>query len=235
MGFHRPGPTSGRAWGPSGPGDPAEPCGQLPVRRRLERSIPVRPGHHAVPAGAFLRNGRATPRPPRPQRSSKRTGSTRWWRHRRTEPSCWREPGTGTRCRCGTSCSSASRWEPSGSASCARPHRTSPCGRWPIRRPRPVPSGYQCRHQTGAVHHVHEDAIVLEVVDEAGRPVPPGTPGELVVTPLTTSGMALLRYRLGDRGQLLTGACALRQRRPIGLAAGPHAELDDGRHDHVLQ
>src|ERR1700704_3412660 len=70
------------------------------------------------------------------------------------------------------------------------------------------PLGYQCRHQTGAVHHLHEDAVVLEVIDEAGRPVPPGTPGELVVTPLTTSGMALFRYRLGDRGQLLTGACA---------------------------
>ena len=69
------------------------------------------------------------------------------------------------------------------------------------------PLGYQCRHQSGAVHHLHEDANVLEVVDETGRPVPPGTPGELVVTPLTTSGMALLRYRLGDRGQLLTGAC----------------------------
>jgi phenylacetate-CoA ligase len=69
------------------------------------------------------------------------------------------------------------------------------------------PIGYQCRHQTGAVHHIHEDAIVLEVVDESGRPVPPGTPGELLVTPLTTSGMALVRYRLGDRGQLLTDAC----------------------------
>jgi phenylacetate-CoA ligase len=69
------------------------------------------------------------------------------------------------------------------------------------------PLGYQCRHQAGAVHHLHEDAGVLEVVDETGRPVRPGTPGELVVTPLTTSGMALFRYRLGDRGQLLTGAC----------------------------
>jgi phenylacetate-CoA ligase len=69
------------------------------------------------------------------------------------------------------------------------------------------PLGYQCRHQTGAVHHLHEDANVLEVVDETGKPVPPGTPGELVVTPLTTSGMALVRYRLGDRGQLLSGAC----------------------------
>lgn len=70
------------------------------------------------------------------------------------------------------------------------------------------PLGYQCRHQTGAVHHLHEDANVLEVVDESGKPVPPGTPGELVVTPLTTSGMALLRYRLGDRGQLIAGACS---------------------------
>jgi phenylacetate-CoA ligase len=69
------------------------------------------------------------------------------------------------------------------------------------------PLGYQCPQQAGAVHHLHEDASVLEVIDEAGRPVPPGTPGELVVTPLTTSGMALLRYRLGDRGQLLTGPC----------------------------
>ncbi len=70
------------------------------------------------------------------------------------------------------------------------------------------PVGYQCHHQSGAVHHIHEDANVLEVVDEGGRPVPAGTPGELVVTPLTTSGMALFRYRLGDRGRLLTGTCA---------------------------
>src|SRR6478736_3970955 len=70
------------------------------------------------------------------------------------------------------------------------------------------PLGYQCGDQAGAVHHLHEDAIVLEIIDEAGRPVPPGTPGELVVTPLTTSGMALFRYRLGDRGQMLTGPCS---------------------------
>lgn len=69
------------------------------------------------------------------------------------------------------------------------------------------PLGYQCPHQTGAVHHLHEDANVVEVVDDAGRPVPSGTPGELVVTPLTTSGMALFRYRLGDRGRLLAGPC----------------------------
>lgn len=70
------------------------------------------------------------------------------------------------------------------------------------------PIGYQCRHQTGAVHHLHEDAVVVEVIGDDGRPVPPGTPGELVVTPLTASGMALFRYRLGDRGRLLTGHCS---------------------------
>jgi phenylacetate-CoA ligase len=70
------------------------------------------------------------------------------------------------------------------------------------------PVGYQCRKQRGATHHVHEDAHVLDVVDENGRSVPPGTPGEIAVTPLTTSGMALFRYRLGDRGYVSADPCA---------------------------
>jgi phenylacetate-CoA ligase len=69
------------------------------------------------------------------------------------------------------------------------------------------PVGYQCRYQSGTAHHIHEDAQVLEVVDDKGRPVPRGVPGELVVTPLTTSGMALFRYRLGDRGYFTTTTC----------------------------
>ena len=206
MGFHRPGWTSGRAWGPRGIGDTAEPGGQLPVRRGLERSVPVRPGHHAVPAGAFLRNGRV--------HLARRAAAIIEAHGIDTlvaSPAYGAEllagAETGTRCRCGTSSSSASRWEPSGSAWCARPHPDVAVRSLAYSTSETGPLGYQCRHQTGAVHHLHEDASVVEVIDEAGRPVPPGTPGELVVTPLTTSGMALFRYRLGDRGQLLTGAC----------------------------
>jgi phenylacetate-CoA ligase len=42
----------------------------------------------------------------------------------------------------------------------------------------------------------------LEVVDQDGRVVPDGTPGELVVTLLTNYSMPLIRYRIGDAGTL---------------------------------
>jgi phenylacetate-coenzyme A ligase PaaK-like adenylate-forming protein len=46
---------------------------------------------------------------------------------------------------------------------------------------------------------VCEDLVVLEVVDAAGRPVPPGTPGERVlVTNLASRMVPLIRYEIGD-------------------------------------
>ncbi len=71
------------------------------------------------------------------------------------------------------------------------------------------PIGYQCEHQLGSTHHVHEDAVVVEIVDsDTGTPVADGTAGEVVVTPLTDTGTALLRYRVGDRGVLRPEPCA---------------------------
>ncbi|MFT7841136.1 phenylacetate--CoA ligase [Saccharothrix sp. BKS2] len=46
--------------------------------------------------------------------------------------------------------------------------------------------------------NVAEDHFFVEAVDGDGRPVPDGTPGELVFTTLTKTGMPLLRYRTGD-------------------------------------
>src|SRR5690606_36980785 len=50
----------------------------------------------------------------------------------------------------------------------------------------------------------------LEVIDANGRALPPGTPGELVVTLLTNYSMPLIRYRIGDAGALAgpTGSTA---------------------------
>ncbi|MFF4188943.1 phenylacetate--CoA ligase family protein [Streptomyces sp. NPDC001691] len=71
------------------------------------------------------------------------------------------------------------------------------------------PIGYQCAHISAAEHHVHEDAVVVEIVDEStGEPVPAGRPGAVVVTPLATTGMALFRYRIGDRGRMDPPGCA---------------------------
>ena len=46
--------------------------------------------------------------------------------------------------------------------------------------------------------NVAEDHFFVETIDTDGRPVPDGTPGELVFTTLTKTGMPLLRYRSGD-------------------------------------
>ncbi|PPK68794.1 phenylacetate--CoA ligase [Actinokineospora auranticolor] len=46
--------------------------------------------------------------------------------------------------------------------------------------------------------NVAEDHFYPECVDADGNPVPDGTPGELVFTTLTKTGMPLLRYRTGD-------------------------------------
>jgi phenylacetate-CoA ligase len=46
--------------------------------------------------------------------------------------------------------------------------------------------------------NVAEDHFYVEAIDPDGQPVPDGTPGELVFTTLTKTGMPLLRYRTGD-------------------------------------
>ncbi|MEV4312975.1 phenylacetate--CoA ligase [Actinocrispum sp. NPDC049592] len=46
--------------------------------------------------------------------------------------------------------------------------------------------------------NVAEDHFYVEAIDSDGNPVPDGTPGELVFTTLTKTGMPLIRYRTGD-------------------------------------
>lgn len=46
--------------------------------------------------------------------------------------------------------------------------------------------------------NVAEDHFLVEAVDADGNPVEDGTPGELVFTTLTKTGMPLIRYRTGD-------------------------------------
>lgn len=73
----------------------------------------------------------------------------------------------------------------------------------------PVANGYGARdagfiaHQCpgGGMHLTAED-IVLEIVDDEGRVLPPGEAGEIVVTHLATKDFPFIRYRTGDRAVL---------------------------------
>lgn len=56
-------------------------------------------------------------------------------------------------------------------------------------------------------YHVNSESVLIEIVDEAGKPVPDGEAGELLVTSLTNRAMPLIRYATGDRARLRTLRC----------------------------
>lgn len=64
----------------------------------------------------------------------------------------------------------------------------------------------ECTAQRGG--HLHPDLVIAEILDEAGRPVAAGQPGEVVLTPLDIEGMPLIRFRTGDVSFLMTEPCA---------------------------
>ncbi|NOZ02884.1 MAG: phenylacetate--CoA ligase family protein, partial [Deltaproteobacteria bacterium] len=63
----------------------------------------------------------------------------------------------------------------------------------------------QCELRLGL--HVCEPSLWVEVVDDEGRPVPDGTPGEILLTQLENRAMPLFRYRIGDRGVMDAEPC----------------------------
>jgi phenylacetate-CoA ligase len=56
--------------------------------------------------------------------------------------------------------------------------------------------------------HHQPDLIILEVIDDAGNPLPEGVPGEVTITTLGVEGMPLLRYRTGDICAYYTEPCS---------------------------
>ena len=61
--------------------------------------------------------------------------------------------------------------------------------------------------QAHAGMHLRENHVIAEIVDEAGRPLPEGERGELVITTIGMEAMPLIRYRTGDYTRILPGPC----------------------------
>ena len=66
----------------------------------------------------------------------------------------------------------------------------------------------------GGMHITAED-IIVEIVDEQGNPLPPGTSGEVVVTHLATSDFPFIRYRTGDVAILDDQMCSCGRGLPL--------------------
>ena len=79
--------------------------------------------------------------------------------------------------------------------------------------------------------HLRENHVIAEIVDEAGRPLPPGERGELVITTIGMEAMPLIRYRTGDEARILPGPCpcgsSVLRLDEVGRRGGEMAELDE--------
>ncbi|MEY4385486.1 MAG: hypothetical protein RLY20_769 [Verrucomicrobiota bacterium] len=93
------------------------------------------------------------------------------------------------------------------------------------------PVTYECPAQPGVLH-VIESGFYAEIVDAtSSKPVEPGQPGELILTPLGRVASPLLRYRTGDLVKLAESAtrgapCACGAHE-MALAGGILGRVDD--------
>jgi len=63
----------------------------------------------------------------------------------------------------------------------------------------------ECKERNGL--HINHDLRYIEFVDDAGKPVPDGEWGRILITDLENKVFPLIRYEIGDRGRRLTRTC----------------------------
>jgi phenylacetate-CoA ligase len=86
----------------------------------------------------------------------------------------------------------------------------------------PVANGYGGRDSGFIAHecpeggmHLMADAVITEIVDALGDPVPPGEMGDIVVTDLFSHEAPFLRYVTGDMGVSSTRQCSCGRSLPL--------------------
>lgn len=87
-----------------------------------------------------------------------------------------------------------------------------------------VTSFTECAGRCGG--HPPADLALVEILDDAGQPLPPGQEGEVTVTPLQVTGMPLLRFRTGDISFQLAADCPCGRRTlRLGPILGRKAQM----------
>jgi phenylacetate-CoA ligase len=75
-------------------------------------------------------------------------------------------------------------------------------------------------------YHVNNEHCVVEILDEKGRPCPPGETGRIVITGLSNLAMPLIRYDTGDLAEVAAGPCPCSRTLPvIGEIVGRYGRI----------
>jgi phenylacetate-CoA ligase len=88
------------------------------------------------------------------------------------------------------------------------------------------PVTFECPLHPGILHVV-EPSFLAEILDQEGRPVKSGQPGELVLTPLGRAGSPLLRYKTGDMVKAVVQTKCRCGRSELALDGGILGRIDD--------
>jgi len=74
--------------------------------------------------------------------------------------------------------------------------------------------------------HLTSEALMVEILDPRGEPLPPGETGDIAVTHLLSAEFPILRYRTGDRGWIHPAPCACG--RGLPRLGGVEGRANDG-------
>jgi phenylacetate-CoA ligase len=64
-----------------------------------------------------------------------------------------------------------------------------------------------CECHLGKGGHIHPELMIVEIINENGKSVKNGEPGEVVVTPLGVEGFPLVRFKTGDVARVYDSFC----------------------------
>jgi phenylacetate-CoA ligase len=71
-----------------------------------------------------------------------------------------------------------------------------------------------CECDAGAGGHLHDKQLHVEILNDAGEPLPDGEVGEITATTFGVEAMPLIRYRTGDCAAMYSKACRCGRKTP---------------------
>ena len=85
------------------------------------------------------------------------------------------------------------------------------------------PLAYECKKRSG--WHMNTAHFFWEILDENNKEAAPGEEGDIVITMFENEVMPFIRYKIGDRGRILTEECFCGRKNPRLIFVGRDSQF----------